>query len=437
MASVRLTVLASVLVLLLGAAPPMAGPRGGSHHLARPTDPGAEDAFTAPADQRYHVDTAHFRIHWTDAGADAATTEFVKDVMAVVEEVWTAEVDQLGWPAPPADAGLGGNDLADVYLLDLDDGPYGYVTVDEANACDICRELHGFLVLENDYVGYDPDPASALRSTVAHEFAHLVQLGMVADAEPWGYEATAVWLERVVYPDADARTVYLADFALLPELSLTNFDAEDGGFDRSYGAYVWNLFLADRYGDDVIRQAWLAAADGDGHLLGAYAEVLADRGSSLDEEFVAFMAATAGWEVGGFPGEPGDYPTVWREAPMSSGDVAQVDIDHAAAHVVDLDVGDTVTAVVRAPRHVAGGVALVATGGGRVLSAVDATLFDGSATVTLEGLGDAGRVSLVVVNADAVLTDRKIPGDQYAGYLHDGVPMVIGVDADPGSPRKE
>jgi hypothetical protein len=244
-------------------------------------------------------------------------------------------------------------------------------------------------------------------------------------------------MEQAVYPDADARTAYLQDFAARPELSLSDFSLGGGGFDRAYGAYVWNLWLAERYGDDVIRQVWQAASDTDSHLLGGYATVLAERGTSLDEEMVAFVAATAAWEVAGFPGEPLPYPTISRAGTLTSGEVAEVVVDHAAAHVVDLEgVGDTVTVTVRGPRHVAGGVAVVATGEGRVVQAIDGTLFDGQATVTLAGLGDAGRVSLVVVNADAALARPKRDGDDRASYLNDEVVWVVGVDVDPGAPQK-
>lgn len=408
----------------------------------RPTTDGAEDAFTVPADQRHQVDTPHFRIHFTTEGADTAARAYVKGVATVLEEVWRAEVDVLGWQVPRDDGDIGGRAtdgraLVDVYLLDLDDGPYGYAAADEENDCRVCTSVFGYLVIENDFVGYAPGPEAALRSTAAHEFGHLIQMGMAWTAEPWAYEATAVWLEQAVYPEDDARTPYLADFADHPDLSLTNFSISDGGFDRSYGAYVWNLFLADAYGPDIIRLAWEEAAARDAHIMGGFARILPQFGTSLDEAFVAFTAATAAWEVGGFPGEPTAYPALVRQPTLASGDVVQVTVDHAAAYVVDLDVSDTTTVTVRGPLHVAGGVGVVASGAGQVTSAIDPTLFDGQGTVTLSGVGGAGRVTLVVVNADAALARPKRDGSDAADYLNDNVTVVIGVDVDPGLPPKE
>ncbi len=403
----------------------------------RPTESGAADGFTVAPDRRWTADSPHFRVHWTSEGEDAASTAYVKQVLTTLEHVWDVEVDAMGWPEPLPDGDRGGDDRADVYLLDLTDGPYGYVSADEDNPCAACTEVFGWLVLENDYVGFAPDPTAALQATAAHEFSHLIHMGMAWDAEPWAYEATAVWMEQQVFPDADARTPYLVDFAAQPDLSLTDFSVRRGGFDRAYGAYVWNLWLTSRYGPDVIRRAWVEAADRSGHLMEGYAAALRPHGLSLDEALVEFTAATAGWEVGGFPSEPVAYPTVARAGTLESGAVVEVELDTAAAHVVDLDVGDAVTVTVRANRHLAGGVAVVATGGGQVLSAVDPTLWDGEASVTLGGIGDAGRVTLVVVNADAVLARPKRRGSDTASYLRDDELVVIGVDADPGAPPKQ
>ncbi|HUG87045.1 MAG TPA: MXAN_6640 family putative metalloprotease [Euzebya sp.] len=405
--------------------------------LARPdSGPGAEDAFTAPAQALHHHDTTHFRLHFTTTTEDAAQNAFIKQAAVVFEQVWTAQVSDLGWPAPLPDDGLGGNDLVDVYFVDLGQGAFGYAAADEQALCGACNHVPGYLVMDNDYGGYRPDPLGALQATAAHEFSHLVQFGMAYNAEAWAYEATAVWLEQVVFPEADARTQYLVDFADAPQLSLSDFGTDSGGFDRSYGAYVWNLWLASRHGPDVVRDAWIAAAERDSHVLAGYGIALSDRGSRLEEEFVAFTAATAAWERGGFPGEPGGYPPIRREGFVPSGTVATVTVDHAAAYVVDVAPGHEVTVTVRGPKFVAGGIALVAGAGTEVLTEVDDTLFDGQASVTLTGVADATRVTLVIVNADTALAVPKPAGSDRPRYLFDDVSYLIGIDVDPGPPAK-
>ncbi len=90
----------------------------------------------------------------------------------------------------------------------------------------------------------------------------------------------------------------------------------------------------------------------------------------------------------------------------------------------------------RGPKFVAGGIGLIAGAGTEVLSAVDDSLFDGHATVTLRGIGDATRVTLVIVNADPGLAVPKPPGNDRPRYLFDEVDYVVGIDVDPGPPVK-
>ncbi|WP_370326317.1 MXAN_6640 family putative metalloprotease [Euzebya sp.] len=419
--------------------PVSVGDRGAVDRVqARPdADAAGEDAFTAPESAQHAIDTPHFRLHWTSETDDATTPQFVKLAAEVFEEVWDVQVDELGWPAPLPDDGLGGNDLVDVYFVDHGDGAYGYAAADLESVCRQCDGAHGYLVLDNDYVGFAPDPEGALRSTAAHEFSHLVQFGMAYYGEAWAYEATAVWLERATFGDVDARTQYLVDFAAHPDLPLTDFGTDSGGFDRSYGAYVWNVWLADRFGASIVREAWEAAAATDHHVMGGYATALAARGSLLERELVAFTAATAAWEDGGFPGEPTAYPAVSRAGPLASGTTTTLVVDHTAAHVADVQAdGEEVVVTVRGPKFVAGGIALVASAGGEVLTSVDDTLFDGEASVTLPATAGVESVTLVVVNADPALAEPKPPGTDRPRYLFDDVEYLVGVDVDPGRPVK-
>lgn len=401
--------------------------------MARPDgDPDGVDAFTAPQAARHHMDTAHFRLHWTSQTEDATQQAFIEQAAAVFEEVWEVQIDQLAWPPPVPDGRLGGSDKIDIYFVDLEDGAYGYAAADDESLCDDCDQAFGYLVMDNDYRGFAPDSHGALRSSAAHEFSHLVQFGIAYDAEGWAYEATAVWLEQQVYPDVDARTQYLTDFSAHPQLSVTDFRRASGGFDRSYGLYVWNVWLAQRYGPAVIRDAWAGAATAADHMMQGYDLALRRRGTSLHQELVLFLAATAGWDVGGFPSEADAYPPVARQARLGPGTVEEVRLDHTAAYLADVAADGDVTVTVRGPKFVAGGVALVAASGSTVHTAIDDTLFDGVGTVSLAGLDPDTRVTVVLVNADTALAVPKQPGSDRASYFADDVEYRVGVDVVPG-----
>lgn len=430
--------LATALLLTQLAGPALAA---AEPHPRRPSaGEGVEDGFEDPAAVRT-LDTAHFRVHYAPDTADHADEATAAEVGAVAEEARAVLVDQLGWPAPVPDAGVDGGDLVDVYLLDLPgpqgepDAPFGYANTHPED-CPACRASPGYVVLDNDFADYGVEPGVALRATLAHEIGHLSHFAMALWMENWAYEATGVWLEQAIFPGSDARSVYLEDFADRPGLPLTDFDSESGGFDRAYGAYVWNLWLAARYGPGVVRTSWKAATRFADHALSGYDAALARHDTSFADEFIAFAAATAAWDLAGFPADAEPYPRVARDADLSSGEVRTIALDHTAYAVADVPAAPGYTVTVRGPRYVVGGVALVAVVGGEVRTVSDSTLRDGQATVSLAGLEDAERVSVVVVNADATLARPKDADSDQADYLAEDVAYVVGVDADPGPPLR-
>ena len=441
-------VLAAVLLPVLvggpaGGGPPPAAAAG--HDGPRPTDAAAADGYRT--DDVRTLRAGRFAVHWVTTTNDRATTAFVKDVVAVLGEVHGHLVGELGWLAPVDDGGAGGTDEVDVYLLDLggvsggEDQPFGYAAMDRAPRCGggRCAGAAGFVVLDNDYDGYPPDPAGALRATVAHEYGHLLHFATAPTAPGWALESTGVWFESSTYPDVDARSTYVGDLAATTSLPLTDFGTESGGFDRAYGAYLLQRWLVERHGPDVLRDAWTVAAGHRGDVAGGYVAALRRRGSSFVEELLGFAARSAVWDLAGTDLDPAvaAWPAVPRAAELVQGEVAALEVDHAAWWVADLDVGDEVEVVVRGRRNVAAGAALVAVAAdGSVQRVEDPTLVDGEARLALSGLADAQRVSLVVVNGDLTPARPKPPQEEDVRYLRDDVPFVVGVGADPGTPPR-
>jgi len=98
----------------------------------------------------------------------------------------------LGWAEPPPDNDLGGNELFDVYLEDLDMYIAGYVSGGEPPAVinDNPRTDHieqtasfSYMGLDNDFFEIDEledvtlSGLDFMRTTVAHEFNHAIQYG--------------------------------------------------------------------------------------------------------------------------------------------------------------------------------------------------------------------------------------------------------------------
>lgn len=242
------------------------------------------------------IDTPHFRIHYTLEGEDATTEAFALKVAETMEEVYMIQVGQLGWPPPPPDRGMGGDDRYDVYLANILDGieghdlgyaspelPYG----DNPNnpAAVQTYAAPSYIVLDNAYS--DPDvldgraPVALMRATAAHEFHHAIQFGYdISDLHTWYYEATSTWMETITFPlDQDA-TGYVELVLTYPEVCLGAEDeADPGGGLMMYGEWLFIQSLADAYGDDAPKRLWERIAEVEGWE--ALELMLADHGDTI------------------------------------------------------------------------------------------------------------------------------------------------------------
>ena len=194
--------------------------RAAAGFLARPTDPAASEGdLEYGAEEATPLCSERFCIHYVESTDDAPdpadanandVPDYVEQVRDVFEVVYDrengAEADGgLGWPAPPADEGLGGGDELDVYLADIgSQGVYGYVSPD---ADQEGIHQHSFQVMDDDYAEFAG--TESLQVTAAHEYNHVLQNGINAGLDAWAFEATATWMEDQVYPEINDYFQYL------------------------------------------------------------------------------------------------------------------------------------------------------------------------------------------------------------------------------------
>ncbi len=281
------------------------------------------------------LDTEHFRIHYTTSGVDAVPTtdangnqhpDFVEEVARAMEYAWWAEIEYLGWTAPPGDEGAGGDDRYDVYLANtLEDGTFGYteggypetIIIDNPNSSATeYNASFSFMAIDNDFVEAEDltetilTPVEYMYSTTAHEFNHALQYGYDSE-EPadWLWEATATWMQDELYNDLnDGRDVITA-VAKAPDTC----QLAEGGQERVeddlhwYGQWVFLRYISEQYGQDAIRALWENAIEFDGYK--AFDETLASLGTDLETVFKDFSVAmlTRDFEEGA------DYPIVRLE----------------------------------------------------------------------------------------------------------------------------
>jgi len=264
--------------------------------------------------------SSNFIVHYAVTGPDAVyepavdiipgggngVPDFVDSVLIILEHVLvviTGPTDggNLGFHLPPNDNGRGGDNRYDIYLLNLGSGFFGFTNPDPDSTE---YQVASFMFLDNDYLGtaYQNSPLEAVKVTGAHEYFHADQF--VSDAnefdfddpnnpnsyKPWWLEASAVWVEDVVYDDINDYLGYLPFFYGYPWMGLGTFNyGSDARSFHPYASGVWPIYLAEKHGVSTIRQIWQRCENVIGYnALTAMDETLINRGTSLNKGFLDF-----------------------------------------------------------------------------------------------------------------------------------------------------
>lgn len=287
------------------------------------------------------LDTQHFRIHYTLSGDDAVPSkdgnqnqqpDYVEDIARALEFAWYAEIEHFGWPAPPSDGTIGGDNRFDIYLLNIlpyniagftDSDRESSLTGDNPNSPDI-RELnskHSFIVLDNDYAEYEDFQIPGITrleymgSTAAHEFNHAIQFGIDGEEpDTWLWEATATWMEDEVFNDVNETLRALpSEFKSTDLCQLSQGgDKQDEGAGHWYGMWIFMRYVSERFGDEAVRRIWELAAQQDGYAV--LDTFLQEKNTNFEDFFTDFSLALL---LRDFE-EGKNYPTVRLEGQISA-----------------------------------------------------------------------------------------------------------------------
>ncbi len=236
------------------------------------------------------LDTDHFRIHYDTSGQDAILgwpdTGYLDAVAVALERSWDIEVDTLGFRPPPSDEGDpdggGGSGLYDCYIIDLGLSYYGYTMPTYLQPGGPESNSTSYLVIDNDYDGFGyADPTVPMRVTVAHELNHACQFAHDVYEDSWYMECSAVWAEETVYDELNDYYQFLPYYLGYPYRSL-----EYQGT-AMYGSAVWNFFLAQRHGREIVPTLWYDM-EGGTDSIDALTSRLETLGTTLEDEFLEF-----------------------------------------------------------------------------------------------------------------------------------------------------
>lgn len=250
------------------------------------------------------------------------------EVLALLEESWSVQVDQLGFSPPLPDGGDCGPDADyDVFVWPGVDG--AYVQSIASNPATPHDDYTTFMAID-PFGAYGDE---YLDTTLAHEFNHAVQ----ASDDWWEsatiFEMTATFVEALVYPDQDDYYFTLEDFQSMPGWSVFYDDGYRSW--QMYGAAMFLHFLRERHypaDPGFIARTWRASRSNPPDPRPDYLDalrdlLLAERGVDLDEAFVEFMQWR--WFVAEFDdsahfeqGADWPYPVAWLEADAADASIS-------------------------------------------------------------------------------------------------------------------
>ncbi|MGH8004625.1 MAG: MXAN_6640 family putative metalloprotease [Limisphaerales bacterium] len=275
-----------------------------------------QQALARPVQQKSLVSPdSFFMIHYDTAGPHAVPVEdedlsgvpdYAENLARYADSSLRTEVLQMGYFAPPPD----GDGRYDVYTQNLGTGLYGY-TQPESPGPAPWTDYTSFIVVHHTLIGFPPnnDPESpqkgAMKVTIAHEFHHAIQFAYNASTSGriWFMEITSTWMEDVVFDLVDDNYNYLPIFFTQPQTPLTNTGI------HMYSSFIWNQYLAQNFGPDIIRQIWQENISFTASP--ALDRVLQTRSTTLGREFSRFALwnfYTGGRDDGQHYEEGGFYP---------------------------------------------------------------------------------------------------------------------------------
>ncbi len=239
--------------------------------MARPTN--LTEVFDSPG--------GHFKIHYsTTDSRDKVDTrygdqnsnsipDYPEIVARIADSVWAHHIDLLGYIPPINDAEYGGGDSRyDIFVKDVGAFVYGSTVPDVGVRPGQIVQATSWMELDTkyqEYFGYEDKPISALQVTIAHEFFHALHLTYdgqesctdvactASKQNPYWLEMSAVWMEEDTYDNVNDYYNYIPFY--LKTIHQAPYKISLDGL-NIYGAGLFPLFLAEKYGREIIRLAW-------------------------------------------------------------------------------------------------------------------------------------------------------------------------------------
>lgn len=222
------------------------------------------------------TNSGKFRIHFNKSGIHAPKYD-LNELARALDSAYNYEVNILKYPPPPEDFGEGGDNKYDVYIQNLTGNLYGYTEIENSIGRDI---FTSYIVIDNDFTDTYTKGIDGAKVSVAHELHHAIQIGnyVYRNSDQFYHELTSTSMEEFVFDSINDYYSYMQSFFRNPQKA---FPYNDG-----YNLAIWNIFLKDRFGFDIIKRTWELMRDE--RALKAIADAISEYGSSFKNEFSLF-----------------------------------------------------------------------------------------------------------------------------------------------------
>jgi len=226
-----------------------------------------------------------FKVHYDPSGINKPSYDnmSLNDCLTLISQaldsVYNFEIKKLGYLFPNRD-----NSPYDIYISNSTAGSYGYTQPENSNGN---GTYSSYIVIHNNYQSFPTKGINGVRVTLAHEFHHAEQIGRYIyryDLDGFFYELSATAMEEFVYSSINDYYNYLPFYFNNTENAFSCSDC--GGGEQEYALAIWNIFLKDRFGFNILRRQWELMPQM--RALDAINNSILEYGSSYRKEFNEF-----------------------------------------------------------------------------------------------------------------------------------------------------
>lgn len=187
------------------------------------------------------------RVHYDISGTNFPNYN-LDEFLLSVDSVYQAEIENFGYPFPPSDNGEGGDNLYDVYIVNLGSQYYGYTSPESELEN---KKWTSFITINSDYDDFPTTGINAAKVTFAHEFHHAIQIGNYINrysTESFYYEITSTAMEEFVFPQINDYWNYLDSYFRNTNLTFSRYSG--------YELAIWNIYLEKKFNQNLLKRTW-------------------------------------------------------------------------------------------------------------------------------------------------------------------------------------